>query len=351
MIRITIRLLLLACPAFAQQPLQLTLREQAPKQLAAHAAAARPDWLSAPMLGYSITPHPLEVRALLGVPGATTYSEPFHLADGITRLIAAPRHAWLLAFTAGGQALAWKPEEALELPLAAVTAEPDLVAFSASGRAAAFLWKDTQRTVVYTGLPQAPVLAAEFAHAEWPTDLRRAVLSEDGTLLAASAKTGEVYLLAGLGRWMNRLVLESSSPAPALAISSDGSIVAADGAELRLVDHPVQGASARVVASLAALPRPGHPGLQMLANSDGEVHIADPGAGVLLSVNPLTGATRLQEAGGAAAQIETIRPQGLLRWTGASNEPARLLSTQAGEIHSLSYIPVPAPVAINEVIQ
>lgn len=160
--------------------------------------------LSSPIVGYSVRNR--EVRLILGVPGATSYSGPVALPAGVESIRLTPGHRWLLALRADGSAAsAWVPETGVERTLEKVSGEPGLISLSPNGAAAAFYWRDANRIVVYAGLPEAPAVTAELAAGNW-TSL---AVSNDGRHLAGLSGSGELHLLLKDGEPIDSLVRES----------------------------------------------------------------------------------------------------------------------------------------------
>jgi hypothetical protein len=305
--------------------------------------------VSGPMVGYAVQPAPLEVRAILGVPGATHYSDPFAPPSGVESISIAPHHRWLLVLRSeGATAVAWKPETGHTAELPAVTGRPDLVAFSNSGSDAIFYWRDERRMAIYRGLPEAPALMAESSEVDWPSDLRKLALSEGAGLAAGFTKHSQVLLLAANGEAVRRLLFDEA-PVTALAFRgvTNGLIVVARGvASLLIVDDPLQGGTPR---QLAELPAPAGAGAQLDASDERYAVVADYASQLLMRVDTMTGATRIVAVEGSA-EMQSLRSRGGVILQGAAGAAARIVvSGETGD--ELSYVPalVPQPEAVIEV--
>lgn len=165
------------------------------KRVRVHSSAT--DLLSAPVVGYSISPDAREARVILGLPGSTHYSDPLAWPEGVTSVRPAAGHEWLLALRADGAASVWIPEAGVERALPLVTSAPNLLAFSPSGAAAALYWAADRRLVVYAGLPGAPELIAESLTGELWASL---AVNDSGRLAVGLTETGELRTASELLR-------------------------------------------------------------------------------------------------------------------------------------------------------
>lgn len=137
----------------------------------------------APVLGYAFGETTRELRAILGVPGSSRWSDAIPLPDGVTALRIANGHRWALASSAAGETSVLSLDT-LQLKRLEGAGTFDGAIFSPSGSAAA-IRRDATVTV-FTGLPDAPVKAAEFASA----DLATVAISDQGD--AASVREGRI---------------------------------------------------------------------------------------------------------------------------------------------------------------
>jgi hypothetical protein len=150
--------------------------------------------MAMPALGYAVYAEPLEVRAIEGVPGSANLSEPLALPEGAARVWAAPGQAWLLVERGGRPVVAWKPGTP-ETQLAGLDGGWDLMAFSPSGREAAFYSSNGRTLRIYRGLPEAAELARAGKMTGWPEDLAALALADGGQVLAGRAGSGTVVWL------------------------------------------------------------------------------------------------------------------------------------------------------------
>lgn len=105
-----------------------------------------------PVLGLFANSARTEVRALVGVPGASLVSDPVPLPQGVERVFLAPAQRWALVERAGGAGLGAVSFDSAEAgPVTAIANSVpriDLYCFSPSGRAAAVFSHDSGRLQV-----------------------------------------------------------------------------------------------------------------------------------------------------------------------------------------------------------
>jgi hypothetical protein len=138
-----------------------------------------------PKLGYVYDPETAEIRVISGVSGAAALEETVPTDSKLAFAAIAPGARFALVRLrdeAGLSVLDLATAKTTPLEGAALTG--DLIAFSATAASAAVWTGD--RIQVWTGLPESPALAREFA-AEEVTAL---AVSEDGVAVAANTKNG-----------------------------------------------------------------------------------------------------------------------------------------------------------------
>ena len=177
--------------------------------------------VSAPIVGYSVQAARREVRVILGVPGSTHFSEPLAWPAEAASVRVTPGHRWLLALRGeDASASVWIPESGVERSLAKVSGEPGLIAISPSGAAVAFYWREARRLVVYAGLPDAPVLAADFRTGDWAS----LAISNSGRLAAGQSESGELRLILRDAEPMEKLVREARAVASYGFVGDDNTL-------------------------------------------------------------------------------------------------------------------------------
>jgi hypothetical protein len=170
--------------------------------------------LAAPVLGYVAQPAPLELRAILGVPGSAVFSDPLVLPKNSTNLHLSPGQDYALVERAS--------EDPILLPLGASQALPatltgaiqkaDIAVFSPRGQAALLYSAPMARMQVIGGLPQTPQILRDWdtsAFLEQPVD---AALSDDG---------GSVLLTSSLAVYQ---VLPAGAPRQLLSVEGPAAL-------------------------------------------------------------------------------------------------------------------------------
>jgi len=196
---------------------QLLLAQIAPRPLdAATDASSGSQSFHSPVVGLVSSTNRVEVRAILGVPGAALLSAPLPVPADVTRLYFAPGQQYALAERGGSS----KPQYAsrsraaslrtASLPLAVVTftgaqlgalnpvigiAEPDIVSFSPSGGAAVLYSTSEAQLEVLTGLPSSPQISLQIARSSLPDDPQFLAIADDGVTLLEGSVHNAVYLI------------------------------------------------------------------------------------------------------------------------------------------------------------
>lgn len=114
-----------------------------------------------PVLGYAFVESSLSLHAILGVPGASRWSDPLPavLPEGTIAVRVAPGHRWAFVLRDSGAVGVLVPDRMTFVPLADARLDGlDGVRFSPSATAVLL-----PSGVVYTGLPDAPVRKAVAA--------------------------------------------------------------------------------------------------------------------------------------------------------------------------------------------
>lgn len=135
-----------------------------------------------PVLGYAFVESTFSLHAILGVPGATRWSDPLTavLPEGTIALRMAPGHRWALVLREGGEAGVFQFDALTYAPLPDVRLDGlDPVRFSPSATAMVL-----PSGFIYTGLPGDPVRKAGTASgAVAVSDSGEAASIVEGTLV------------------------------------------------------------------------------------------------------------------------------------------------------------------------
>ena len=116
--------------------------------IAADNGTTREGSAGVPVMGYAFGGQTRELRAILGVPGASRWSDPLALPDGVTALRIAPGHRWALVLRDGGEAGLLTLDSLAYSPITDSLDTLDGVRFSPSGTAMVL-----SSGAIYRGLP------------------------------------------------------------------------------------------------------------------------------------------------------------------------------------------------------
>lgn len=178
-----------------------------------------------PVMGYAFGAQTRELRAILGVPGASRWSDPLALPDGVTALRVAPGHRWALVLRESGEAGVLVLDSLTYAPIADALDNLDGVRFSPAGTAMVL-----STGAIYRGLPD---------------DVKRAGEAGIADLMAVS-DSGEVAALRD-GRLMkgSEFLRECSAECRfAFFPGTDSSLAVLDGGRLT----EMSGSDARILA-------------------------------------------------------------------------------------------------------
>lgn len=157
--------------------------------------------IQSPIVGFVSAAGGSELRAIEGVPGASTLSAPLAVPAEVTSLHFAPGQKYALAEQAEGASLGLtafsgaQPAALVQIP--GGISKPEVISFSPHGTAAALYSGSEGRLQVLTGLPDNPQLTRETTSGELPGAVRLLAIADDGVTLLAGTANNAVYLLAG----------------------------------------------------------------------------------------------------------------------------------------------------------
>ena len=134
--------------------------------------------MQSPVLGFVNTAGGSEVRAINGIPGASTLSPPLALPGGVTSLDFAPGQKYALAEQADGASLGVIQFSGANpgplVQIAGGISQPDVISFSPNGAAAALYSASAGRLQVLCGSSRQS--SVESRNEEWRSAGRRAPL-------------------------------------------------------------------------------------------------------------------------------------------------------------------------------
>lgn len=289
--------------------------------------------LQGPALGYWIRGR--QVRLILGVPGAAHLSEAVPGPRGLSRVLAAPGHGWVLAL-GKREAWAWRPEtgELSELP--GIESLPGLTAISPTGREAAFYWEEGGRLLVLGGLPEEPKVLHAAADLLWPRDLRELALAPEGAMLAGVAEDG-LYLLTPEAE-AAPVALHPAAGLRGISFSRAGDRLAYVDVEAGALMVAARGRDSFMVQAVAGAGDGLEAPERAAFDSFGAVWAV--GTESLWRVDSATGAAERLEAAGR--QLEMLRLAGALLVSSPDE-----MAVQVAFVHDsrteLSWVPAPGP--------
>ena len=160
-----------------------------------------PQALQLPMLGFVYTSAPTEVRVINGVSGASTQGAALSLPAGVTAISFAPGQKSALVAVSGGGSVGAVSFQASQpgplLTIAGAISQPDIVAFSPTGAAAALYSASEGHVQVISGFPGSPQLTRDLTSAQLPAAPQMLAIADDGVTLLEGTADNAIYALAG----------------------------------------------------------------------------------------------------------------------------------------------------------
>ncbi len=281
--------------------------------------------LAGPSVGF-IASGAMELRAIVGVPGAAVLGEPIPLPEATARMFLAPGQQYAL-IERGGELAVWMLRDAHSGILPAAPGGADLVVFSPRGTSAALYYGGEERLLIMTGLPSAPRAEREVRIG----GLRAAAVSDDGAEVLAASDTGVVFERGGAAPVP---LLDTAGGGVALAfLPRRAGAVAYDSrtAEVWWIETGGSGS----VRRLAALDPADGPAF-VRASADGtEVLVAARGARQLWSIDVTTGAVRLHELPAAVLSLAALKLPDTFLLAAEPGKPAWVFVRQGAEARTV----------------
>jgi len=294
--------------------------------------------MQSPMLGFVSTNNGNEVRAILGVPGASVLSNPLAIPPGVTNLYFAPGQKYAIVAESPGS-----PVGVLTFPtstpgpvveISGAISQPDIVSFSPSGAAAA-LYSSSQGTIeVVSGLPSTPHLAFSISSTDLPNAIGLIALADDGTTLLGGTANSSVYrLVAGSAPLMVDTVgdLEGVAFVPQ---SQNALIFDRNNSSLSLLQNVNGSASASsLVGGLTGLG--GKITLQVAA---GLAMVTGTSSNQLWQINLQNSHVQSQQLPATATTLQPLRTSGKYLVSWQSGQPAWIVDT-SGQAGAVFFVP------------
>lgn len=252
----------------------------------------------APVLGYSFGAESRELRAILGVPGSSTWSQPLTLPEGVTNVRVANGHRWALTESEGQTGILIL-DTLQNRKLDDAGGAIDDAVFSPGGSAAAVPRGSVM--AVYSGLPDAPVRTASIdAAAETiaVSDSGEAAAVIDGRIVKAS--TGDFLTACAAAGCRIAFFPNSDS----LAILDGGRLIEFRDGDSRVIAEDIAAEFQNLAAGTSRLVLTGKEHLLVLDRTTGKIVAEEDIAGAdRLESMLLPGTWLLSAAEGSAAWL------------------------------------------------
>jgi len=190
--------------------------------------------VGSPSMGYVVGPRALELRAILGVPGAARFSDPMPLPPATRSAEMAPGQAWALLIRAS-DAAAYLPASQVAQPLPGGV--PTAWAFSPTGTRLALWNRALGQMTLVSGLPGAPRLESTL---QIPQPDAFAI-GDTGSLVYVTG--GQIYTGSG------QSLYQSLQLGPVAFEATRDAIVLFDGSNSSLLEIDLSNPSPRLIAA------------------------------------------------------------------------------------------------------
>jgi hypothetical protein len=245
--------------------------------------------ISGPVAGYVTDSSRAQLRAILGVPGAYTFSAPLPLPDGVSQIHLAPGQDFALVEKSDGvRAVLFLKAGAVDrlAPVYGAMPSADWIAFSPAAGSALLYSSSAQRLQVLTGLPNTPRIALDQDAAMLPEQPALGALNDDGSLVLLASGTS-IYRLSGDGGAQLLLSLGGIRSLTVLRNGVDVAVSDPTTGSVQVLHNAASHPEARVLAS-------GLDGIGKIFPSwDGQsLFVAQPGARTVSSIDLASGAVQ-----------------------------------------------------------
>jgi hypothetical protein len=201
-VALVIALMGLGCLTFGCGGGGVNSNAQINQQNAQTTGSTTPQALESPMLGYAYAAGGTEVRAINGVTGASSQGPAIGLPAGVTAVNFAPTQKSAIVEVSGGPVGAISFQAAEPGPVVTISgaiSQPDIIAFSPTGVAAALYSSSEGHLQVVTGLTGSPVVARDLTTAQIAASPQALAIADDGATLLEGTTDGGIYLLSANG--------------------------------------------------------------------------------------------------------------------------------------------------------
>jgi hypothetical protein len=243
--------------------------------------------ISGPVAGYVTDSSRTQLQAIVGVPGALSYSQPLALPDGVTLVRLAPAQDFALVESAhSAPGVLFLKAGAVDhlAPVDGAMPSADWVAFSPGAGSALLFSAAAGRLQVLNGLPGAPHVALDLDAATLPEQPAMGAVSDDGSLVLVAGATS-LYRVSGSGAVQVVLSAGGILSVTTLRNGVDAAVSDPTTGSVQLVQNVASNPAARVLAS-------GLDGIgTIFPSADGKsLFVARPGAAAVSSIDLASGA-------------------------------------------------------------
>ena len=289
--------------------------------------------IQVPVVGLVYDRDARALRAILGLPGASVFSNPLPLSAEIADVHLAPGQSYALVERSNMPMGIMKLSSASagsisELPFD--TVKPDLLAFNPSGTGVAVRSASDGITRVIKGLPDAPAIAQTVRAEDLPAGARYLALADDGATLAAATDTG-VYLVSE-GRLPTLLSASGNLGGMIFMPGFDGILMAdRDGGRVMFIQNVRSAPAVRILAT-------GLPNLDgeiALQGEDGRAVVTCASSNLVRLIEVATGEIQNLELPSASTMAERLRTPHHLLLSYSTGAPAWVLdlSSRASSVY------------------
>lgn len=300
-----------------------------PRKLEAN--TARPQ---VPVLGYVKTASPLTLRPVTGVPGAVVLGDLIPLPDRATNLVVAEGQQYAIVERSGEPSIAiLRLEAGTAADLQAVPgALPhwDLVAFSTGGSFAVLYSGADRRMQVLGGLPSEPQVVRNVdLGTSSDAPVSALAVSDDGSSVAAGTSdgsSGSVWLLPASDPV--RKLLSASVPSALRFLARSQDILIGDRGSKQVT--LLSGAARLIAGEAQGVNAP----IDMGISTDGQrVWIADAGANSLLTVQLDSGAITTEACPYTPASLQRLEGKPVFLIAAQDGDGAGLWAPETANVH------------------
>jgi hypothetical protein len=300
--------------------------------------------MQSPLLGFTYDANRNEVRAISGVPGASTLSEPLSLPDEVTDVHFAPGQKYaivkradaalgLIAFPAA------TPAALAEIP--GLNSSADIISFSPSGKAAAIYSIVERRLQIITGLPDAPHLIRDLSLNSMSEEPFTFAIADSGRSLVAASTSYALYRIID-GSTPEYLDRAENLAGMVFAPGSDDLVVLDRSRGTALLFQDVGRRGARRLLS-DGLPISYE---QVFLQVDGALVVfANKDSSIVWTIDLKTSQVQSRELPTPIATLHALRAPKRFLLSQSSGEPAWILDNSIGGVYFVPANTVTAPLA------